>query len=98
MQHRANLLAKIAPGSAQYFNSNTLTALNMPTGDLHNAFAQLVAALRSVKYPAPVDEAAVRSGEPQQFLPMLHFVLLDFSRVVAKKCTAQVSSAALLGA
>ena len=62
----------------------------MATGDLHNALQQLKIALRSVKYPAVVDEAEARRGAPQQFLPMLHHALLDFSRVVAKRCTGQV--------
>ena len=56
----------------------------MATGDIRGNLNRLKRALHSVRYPEnEIDESLASRGDPAVFLPMLHHVLLKFSRHVA---------------
>lgn len=51
----------------------------MPTGDLKNNLRKLKAELKRVNYKDEVDWEKINIGLTEPFLPMLHFLLADFS-------------------
>ncbi|KAL6745505.1 Centrosomal spindle body, CEP44-domain-containing protein, partial [Haematococcus lacustris] len=53
-------------------------------GDLAGKVARVQRELQQLKYPAVADETGLRLGDPVALLPLLHFVLLKFSRHVAQ--------------
>lgn len=55
----------------------------MSTGNLTGNVARLADNLRAVRYPLPVTARALREGEASTLLPILHFVLLEYSTYVA---------------
>eukprot|EP00798_Chlamydomonas_sp_ICE-L_P004811 gene4811-34565_t len=52
-------------------------------GDLAGNIARLVREMKSLKSSIPIDEVGLRLGDPVAHLPLLHFILLKFSRHVA---------------
>ena len=56
----------------------------MSTGDIQNNFEKLRRLLIKVKYKPYFDANRVMQGETSELLPMLHYVLLDCSRLVAR--------------
>ncbi|KAJ3024358.1 Centrosomal protein of 44 kDa [Thoreauomyces humboldtii] len=54
------------------------------TGDLSNNLAKIQADLRHIRYNGPLDVYAASKGDPAAFLPIIHFILLDYSHVLAK--------------
>ena len=53
-------------------------------GDFHGNLERLRDELRRSRYAGEVNSDALAAGEPAGFLPLLHFALLGFSRLVAK--------------
>ena len=65
----------------------------MATGDVKNNLRKLLTELKRVHYPQYVDSdgsangfdfKALANGQPQAFLPILHFVFLDYSYLLAQ--------------
>ncbi|XRB06488.1 centrosomal protein CEP44 [Pycnococcus provasolii] len=56
----------------------------MATGDLLGNVQHLRRELRHIRYPAVLDEALLKAGDPVALLPALHYVLLGFSRPLAR--------------
>ncbi|CAD7697406.1 unnamed protein product [Ostreobium quekettii] len=56
----------------------------MATGDICGNVQRLQRELRQIKFDADVDEVGLRIGDPVAFLPVLHHVLLKFSRALAR--------------
>lgn len=56
----------------------------MATGDLKNNLGVLKTELRHVQYTQPLDVAKLSVGDPVAILPLLHYILLDFSPFVAR--------------
>ncbi|KAL9650802.1 hypothetical protein ABK040_001852 [Willaertia magna] len=56
----------------------------MSTGDLKNNVEKLRSQLRSIHYNGELDIEGVVNGKPETFLPLLNFVLLQFSKPLAK--------------
>eukprot|EP00940_MAST-03C_sp_MAST-3C-sp2_P001640 g1640.t1 len=54
------------------------------TGDLRNTATKLRAALRKVRYRGQISWVDVIKGDPRPLLPVLHYVALDYSSIVAK--------------
>ncbi|KIZ01257.1 hypothetical protein MNEG_6704 [Monoraphidium neglectum] len=54
----------------------------MACGDISGNVAGLQRVLKQIKYPGIVDEVGLRLGDPLACLPLLHFVLLKYSRHV----------------
>ncbi|KAK9846472.1 hypothetical protein WJX81_004822 [Elliptochloris bilobata] len=55
----------------------------MATGDILGNVERLRADLKHIKYPLEVDLGGLRTGDPAAILPIIHYVLLRFSRHVA---------------
>ncbi|GMH41557.1 hypothetical protein BSKO_09467 [Bryopsis sp. KO-2023] len=55
----------------------------MATGDICGNVERLHRELRQVRFQGEVNEVGLRMGDPVHFLPILHHVLLKFSRYVA---------------
>ncbi len=53
-------------------------------GDLDGNISRLAAELRRLRFPAAFNAAAARDGSPSALLPVLHYMLLGFSRHVAQ--------------
>ncbi|KAI8901417.1 Centrosomal spindle body, CEP44-domain-containing protein [Globomyces pollinis-pini] len=65
----------------------------MATGDLRNNISKLESSLKTIKYPALLDSfgykislliVSVSRGDPVAFLPLLHYVLLNYSPLLTK--------------
>ncbi|KAI8905328.1 Centrosomal spindle body, CEP44-domain-containing protein [Powellomyces hirtus] len=54
------------------------------TGDLNNNLLKTQADLRRIRYSGPFDVYGATKGDPTAFLPIIHFILLDFSHVLAR--------------
>ena len=54
-------------------------------GDIQNNFEKLKTELRSIKYKIDlIDQDQMFEGLPIQFLPIMHYVVIDYSPEVAK--------------
>lgn len=56
----------------------------MTTGDLKNNLRKLHSELKLVNYSGELDIVGLSIGKPSAFLPILHFVLTEFSRDLAQ--------------
>eukprot|EP00698_Gefionella_okellyi_P024558 TRINITY_DN8701_c0_g1_i1.p1 TRINITY_DN8701_c0_g1~~TRINITY_DN8701_c0_g1_i1.p1 ORF type:complete len:234 (-),score=35.11 TRINITY_DN8701_c0_g1_i1:110-811(-) len=56
----------------------------MSTGDINNNIEKLRSELASLKYASPLDISSLKAGDPAALLPVLHFALYGFSRLLAK--------------
>jgi len=56
----------------------------MSVGDLKNNLEKLRSDLRVIKYPDPVDIKGLTEGNPIASLPIIHYVMLSFSKSVAE--------------
>nr|KAJ3414405.1 Centrosomal protein of 44 kDa [Polyrhizophydium stewartii] len=61
------------------------TNSSIGAGDLRNNLAKLQTELKHVRYDVPLDQAGASRGDPAAFLPILHYVLLDYSALVARR-------------
>jgi hypothetical protein len=52
------------------------------TGDIANNLAKLRKELKRMAYSAPIDFQAVQMGNPSELLPILHFCLLSYSKLL----------------
>jgi len=57
----------------------------MTTGDLKNNLRKLQSELRAVKYSVDVDFESLGNGATSAFLPIYHYIFVDYSRSVAEK-------------
>ncbi|XP_022098965.1 centrosomal protein of 44 kDa-like isoform X2 [Acanthaster planci] len=55
----------------------------MATGDLKNNLRCLQSKLKLINYPKDMDMKGISKGLAQEFLPLLHYILLDFSHPMA---------------
>ncbi|KAJ1486863.1 Centrosomal CEP44 domain-containing protein [Baffinella frigidus] len=60
-----------------------------PTGDLQNNIDRLRAELQQAKYPGPIEARAWRRGNAADLLPLVHFALLGYSKLVHDMILAQ---------
>eukprot|EP00959_Pyramimonas_sp_CCMP1952_P422416 8848745-Pyramimonas_sp.AAC.1 len=56
----------------------------MATGDVHGNLDRLRTELRYIRYPLELDVTGAREGNPAVLLPVLHYVILGFSKHVAR--------------
>ncbi|XP_038055485.1 centrosomal protein of 44 kDa-like isoform X2 [Patiria miniata] len=56
----------------------------MATGDLKNNLRRLQSKVKLINYPKDMDMKGVSKGLAQEFLPLLHYILLDFSHPMAE--------------
>ena len=56
----------------------------MSIGDLKNNIDKLKVQLRRIKCDVAIDMQELREGKPTVFLPLVHFILLDYSKNVAQ--------------
>ncbi|XP_071787740.1 uncharacterized protein [Asterias amurensis] len=56
----------------------------MATGDLKGNLRRLQTKLKTVGYPKDIDVKGVSKGLAQEYLPLLHYILLDYSRAIAQ--------------
>ncbi|KAI9099302.1 Centrosomal spindle body, CEP44-domain-containing protein [Phlyctochytrium arcticum] len=59
------------------------------TGDLKNNLQKVQSDLRAIRYNGPFDQYGASKGDPKTFLPLLHFILLDYSHVLAAHFATQ---------
>ena len=68
--------------NTRVFSPSMATPAN---GDLAGKVKSLELELKRIKYPQSVDFQQISTGHPAHFLPILHHVLLCFSKHVARK-------------
>ncbi|KAJ3410639.1 hypothetical protein HDV05_003530 [Chytridiales sp. JEL 0842] len=56
----------------------------MSTGDLHNNISKVQADVKSLHYNGQLDIYGLSKGDPAALLPLIHFILLDSSPMLAK--------------
>ncbi|TPX70426.1 hypothetical protein SpCBS45565_g01761 [Spizellomyces sp. 'palustris'] len=59
------------------------------TGDLRNNLLKTQAELRHIRYTGPFDVYGASKGDPAAFLPVIHFILLDYSHILARHFAAK---------
>ncbi|KNC98800.1 uncharacterized protein SPPG_05778 [Spizellomyces punctatus DAOM BR117] len=59
------------------------------TGDLRNNLLKTQAELRHIRYAGPFDVYGASKGDPAAFLPVIHFILLDYSHILARHFAAK---------
>ena len=52
--------------------------------DLKNAVEKLSLEMRQLRYDAEIHVEDMKAGSPRAFLPLLHYILLGFSRPLAQ--------------
>ncbi|TPX36497.1 hypothetical protein SmJEL517_g01337 [Synchytrium microbalum] len=60
-------------------------ASSSQTGDLQNNLLKIQTELRHIKYPGTIEEYGSKKGHPSAFLPLLHYILLDYSQRLARR-------------
>ena len=53
------------------------------TGDIQKNIEKLRIELHQIKYPDKPDSDILRSGNPEIFLPIIHYTLFNYSKYVA---------------
>ncbi|XP_041473120.1 centrosomal protein of 44 kDa-like [Lytechinus variegatus] len=56
----------------------------MATGDVKGNIKSLQTELKRAKYPKELDYISLAKGSPKEFLPIMHFMLCDYSRPVSQ--------------
>ncbi|KAJ3299219.1 Centrosomal protein of 44 kDa [Borealophlyctis nickersoniae] len=54
------------------------------TGDLRNNLVKVQSELKNIHYDGPLDVYGISKGDPAAFLPLIHFILLDYSHVLVQ--------------
>lgn len=64
--------------------------MSYQTGDLKNNVQKLKRLIERIKFPGVLDYDRITAGSPTQLLAVLHFVLLDFSPLIAREIADKV--------
>ncbi|XP_072181383.1 uncharacterized protein [Diadema setosum] len=56
----------------------------MATGDIRGNLHRLQSELKHARYPKDIDYSSLARGSPADFLPILHYVMCDFSRPLSE--------------
>ncbi|TPX50899.1 hypothetical protein SeLEV6574_g00625 [Synchytrium endobioticum] len=75
-------------GQSSATSSMSIGVGSSRTGDITNNLIKVQTELRHIKYIKPLDAYGLRKGQPEAFLPLLHYILLDFSSRLAARLAA----------